>query len=66
MKRNKKFIVEMTREEARKFFLKPENYFSLNLPPYFNIEGILNQAIEQMENKVLGHSNSSTIEVSNG
>lgn len=67
MKRHKKFIIEMSSEEARKYFLKPENYFSLNLPPYFNLEGILNQAIELMGNKVIGKSNSSTeVHVSNG
>ena len=66
MKRHKKFIIQMSSEEARKYFLKPENYFSLNLPPYFNLEGILNQAIELMGNKVIGKSNSSTeVHVSN-
>lgn len=60
MKRHKKFINKMTNDEARNFFLKPESYFSLNLPSYFNIEGILNQAIELMGHKVIGKSNSST------
>ena len=55
MSYQKKSILEMSHEEARNFLLKSENYFTLNLPSYFNIDSILNQAIDKMEDKILSN-----------
>ena len=40
----------MNKNEARKFFLKKESYFNLELPEYFNFENILNQILNQVGN----------------
>ena len=44
IKTNRRSILEMNSDEARKYFLKPENYFTLNLPSYINLEALINQA----------------------
>ena len=36
-----KSLLEMNNKEARKFFLKNESYFTLNLPNYYNFEPLL-------------------------
>lgn len=63
MSYQKKSILEMSHEEARNFLLKSENYFTLNLPSYFNIDSILNQAIDKMEDKILSNKNNSDTEI---
>lgn len=46
MRLKRKSVISLTHEEARKFFLSKESYFSVNLPPYFNLDAILKQAID--------------------
>lgn len=41
---SRRSILEMNSNEARKYFLKAENYFTLNLPSYINLEALINQA----------------------
>ena len=38
---NKTSIIEMTGEEAKRFFLRSKNYCSLDLPKYFNFQPII-------------------------
>lgn len=45
-----KKVINMSKNEARKFFLKRESYFNLELPEYFNFENILNQILNQVGN----------------
>ena len=45
-----KKVINMNKNEARKFFLKKESYFNLELPEYFNFENILNQILNQVGN----------------
>lgn len=54
-----KSILEMSSEEAKKFFLKPASYFNVKLPTYFDLEAILVDA-----NKKLGKSGLSDIATS--
>ncbi|PHV60495.1 RNA-directed DNA polymerase [Streptococcus macedonicus] len=63
MSYQKRSILEMSHEEARNFLLKSESYFTLNLPSYFNIDSILNQAIDKMEDKILSNKNNSDTEI---
>lgn len=44
----KKSVINLSNEEARKFFLSKESYFSLNLPPYFDLDAILKQAVDEL------------------
>jgi hypothetical protein len=37
-----KTILELTHTEAKEFFLKKENYCSIDLPPYFSFQSLLN------------------------
>lgn len=46
----------MTSSEARKFFLKAESYFSVKLPPYFNLKEILEESA-----KLIGNSDINSI-----
>ena len=41
-------ILKMTNSEARNFFLQPQNYFSLNLPSYFDLSYLLNFAKDNL------------------
>lgn len=53
IKMNRRSILEMSSIEARKYFLKPENYFTLNLPSYINLEALINQADEILKESKL-------------
>lgn len=39
-----KTLLSLSSNEAKQFFLKPENYCSINLPPYFDFSDVLLQA----------------------
>lgn len=52
-------VLDMTSSEARKFFLKAESYFSVKLPPYFNLKEILKESA-----KLIGNSNINSISYS--
>lgn len=52
-------VLDMNGEEAKKFFLEPESYFTESLPEYFDIEKILVEA-----NSKLGKSDIKEIMVS--
>lgn len=43
---SKKSVLELSNEEAKHFFLKPESYFSLELPPYISFDEILTEVAE--------------------
>lgn len=49
----KKFLVQMDREEARDFLLKKSSYFSHNLPSYFNLQYLLGESLDILGEKVL-------------
>lgn len=49
-------VLDMTSSEARKFFLKAESYFSVKLPPYFNLKEILDESA-----KLIGNSDINSI-----
>lgn len=40
-----KLVVKMRNDEAKKFFLKSESYFNLELPEYYNFGNIINQVL---------------------
>lgn len=49
----KKFLVQMDREEARDFLLKKSSYFSHNLPSYFNLQYLLKKYLDILGEKIL-------------
>lgn len=51
----RKSVLNLTAEEARRFFLKPSNYFTVPLPPYFDFSGVLSEmmAKPRIEDEVL-------------
>ncbi len=51
--KNSKVILELTQDEARKYFLKHESYSGFNLPEYFNFEKLLNSVDEALRDKNL-------------
>src|SRR5207244_3072098 len=40
-KRTNRSILELTSDEARAYFLQPDNYCSIDLPPYFQFDKLL-------------------------
>ena len=40
-----KTILELTSSEARKYFMEPKNYCTLDLPDYINFKPVLNVSI---------------------
>ncbi len=46
-------VVELTADEARAFFLEPENYCSIDLPPYFRFDKLLRGASNVLRRKEL-------------
>lgn len=48
-----KNILELSSEEAKKFFLKKESYSSLELPYYFNFQTIIDKIAVKLDNKDL-------------
>ena len=45
----KKFILNMDNKEARKFLLKRNNYFSLPIPSYFNLDYLIEYAKDKLK-----------------
>ncbi|MCC6916400.1 RNA-directed DNA polymerase [Nitrosomonas sp.] len=50
---SKKSILELPYDEARKFFLKPTSYCSLDLPPYIGFGGLLDDVSSALTGKQL-------------
>ena len=46
-----KRITELKHDEAQKFFLKEESYFTLDLPVYFSFSKILQSSSELLDRK---------------
>ena len=44
-------ILELNNEEAKKFFLKSESYFNLDLPKYISFEKVLNALSEEIKSE---------------
>ena len=53
MKAKERCVLEMTWEEARAFFLKPESYCSIELPAYFNFGKVLSAVAKVLKKKPL-------------
>lgn len=50
---NSKSILELTHDEAHRYFLKQENYCNFDLPEYFKFERLLNSVDDALKNKKL-------------
>ena len=48
-----KTILDLTYNDAKEFFLKEENYFSVELPEYFIFQGLLENLDKELQNKDL-------------
>jgi hypothetical protein len=48
-----KTILDLTYNEAKEFFLKEENYFSVELPEYFIFQNLLDNLDKKLLNKEL-------------
>ena len=46
---NRRTVLELSNEKAKRFFLKPESYFSLELPPYISFDEILAEVAKILE-----------------
>lgn len=46
-------VLEMSAEEARRFFLKHESYCKIDLPPYFTFDLVLNEVANYLHNNDL-------------
>jgi len=51
--RSSRSILEMSCDEARSFFLKPESYCTIDLPPYFHFNGLLGGISKVLDGKVI-------------
>lgn len=51
--RKSRSILELSCEEARSFFLKQESYCTIDLPPYFHFDELLNGIVKVLEGKNL-------------
>lgn len=52
-KRTERSVVDMSTKAARAFFLKPESYCRLDLPPYFDFSSVLRRVKEFLAAKPL-------------
>jgi hypothetical protein len=50
---SRKSIIELSAAEAQAFFLKPESYCSLDLPPYIRFDALIEATHKTLEGKVL-------------
>ncbi|WP_025217635.1 RNA-directed DNA polymerase [Mannheimia varigena] len=50
---NRKTVLELTADEARKFFLKHESYCNIDLPKYFSFSEILEKVSQELSDKSL-------------
>lgn len=57
MENDKKYLINVSSEEAREFFLQPSNYFSLKLPSYFDVNYLLEYAESLLGNRNLAAQN---------
>ena len=55
MLNEKKSLLDLESEDARKFFLEKNSYFSQGLPSYYDIEYLLNHAKENLEKNELNN-----------
>lgn len=53
MSQSKKYILDLTADEAHAEFLKNKNYCRLNLPPYFHFEDLSNKLSEVIKKQPL-------------
>ncbi|MEN1761792.1 RNA-directed DNA polymerase [Anoxynatronum sibiricum] len=53
MDKTRKFIINLTASEARKFLLKAETYCGVDLPPYFVFEKLIQEVNNELEGKNL-------------
>lgn len=58
-----KTILDLTHNEAKEFFLKEENYFSVELPEYFIFQGLLENLDKELQNKDLNKDFGTAIKV---
>lgn len=58
-----KTILDLTYKEAKEFFLKEENYFSVELPEYFIFQGLLENLDKELLNKDLRNDLGTAIKV---
>jgi hypothetical protein len=50
---NRRSILDLTHAEARTFFLKPESYCSMDLPPYIVFGDLINSVHQELDGKKL-------------
>jgi hypothetical protein len=55
MKKKHQSVLDTNYDEARKFFMKEENYCSLQLPEYFSFKQVLAQAEKKLRQKNQHH-----------
>lgn len=48
-----KTVLELTYNEAKDFFLKEDSYFSVELPDYYNFQGLLNKIDKELNGREL-------------
>src|SRR4051812_44110278 len=59
-------VLEMSHSEARRFFLKPQSYCSVDLPPYINFDSVLKDVAQHLsQNPLIGQQASSPREEDN-
>jgi len=56
-KKRYKSILNLTSADARNFFLRSDNYFSGNLPPYFHLSNLLEDAQKILETNEIDNKN---------
>ena len=57
MENDKKYLINVSSEEAREYFLQSSNYFSLKLPSYFDVNYLLEYAESLLGNRNLAAQN---------
>ncbi|KST91107.1 hypothetical protein KF134_1813 [Lactococcus lactis subsp. lactis] len=43
-----KSILGLSNKEARNYFLEARNYVTVNLPPYYDVDALLNKAVKEI------------------
>ncbi|MFD1124030.1 reverse transcriptase domain-containing protein [Lentilactobacillus raoultii] len=61
---SRKCVLDMTSSEAKKFFLKSSSFVSMQLPKYFNFDGVLKLAKNQLKKHTLEELSKSKRELS--
>ena len=57
MENDKKYLINVSSEEAREYFLQSSNYFSLKLPSYFDVNYLLEYAESHLGTRNLAAQN---------